>query len=55
MTIAIGCDHGGIELKQELIKHLEERGITCTDAGCHTAESCDYPIYAKKVVLLPIR
>lgn len=49
MTIAIGCDHGGIELKQELIKHLEERGITCTDAGCHTAESCDYPIYAKKV------
>lgn len=49
MTIAIGCDHGGIELKQELIKHLEEREITCTDAGCHTAESCDYPIYAKKV------
>lgn len=49
MTIAIGCDHGGIELKQELIKHLEEGGITCTDAGCHTAESCDYPIYAKKV------
>ena len=49
MTIAIGCDHGGVELKQELIKHLEKRGITCTDVGCHTAESCDYPVYAKKV------
>lgn len=49
MKIAIGCDHGAYELKLMLIKHLEERGIEYTDLGCHSTESCDYPIYAQAV------
>lgn len=47
--IAVGCDHGGYELKLEILKHLEERGIEYKDFGCDSLESCDYPIYAKKV------
>jgi ribose 5-phosphate isomerase B len=49
MTVAIGCDHGGVELKKQVIKHLESLGITCTDVGCHDTQSCDYPVYAGKV------
>ncbi len=47
--IAIGCDHGGFELKQEIMKHLEERGLAYKDFGTYSAESCDYPIYGKAV------
>ncbi len=44
--IAIGSDHGGFELKEKMIRHLEEKGITCKDVGCADRTSCDYPIYA---------
>lgn len=47
--IALGSDHGGYGLKQEVIKHLEERSIEYKDYGCYSEESCDYPIYGKKV------
>lgn len=47
--IAIGCDHGGYELKNEIIKHLTERGIPFKDMGCDSMASCDYPVYAKAV------
>mgnify|MGYP003516096940 CR=1 FL=1 len=47
--IAIGCDHGGYELKLEIIKHLTERGFEIKDLGCNDTNSCDYPIYAKAV------
>ena len=47
--IALGSDHGGYGLKQEVIKHLEERGIEYKDYGCYSEESCDYPIYGKKL------
>lgn len=47
--IAIGSDHGGYALKQEVIKHLEERKITYQDFGCYQETSCDYPVYAKAV------
>ena len=47
--IAIGCDHGGIELKEQIIEHLKKRGIECSDVGCYSKESCDYPVYAHKV------
>ena len=47
--IAIGCDHGGFELKQEIMKHLEENNIEYKDFGTYTKDSCDYPVYAKKV------
>lgn len=47
--IALGCVHGGYELKQEIIKHLQEREIEFKDYGCDSLESVDYPVYAKKV------
>ena len=47
--IAIGCDHGGYELKLEIIKYLEKKGLEYKDFGCDGLESVDYPVYAKKV------
>ena len=47
--IAIGCDHGGFELKKEVMEHLKERNIQFKDFGTYTSESCDYPVYAEKV------
>ena len=47
--IGIGCDHGGYELKLEVIKHLEERGFEIKDYGCDSTASCDYPVYGKAV------
>ena len=47
--LALGCDHGGYELMQEVKKHLEQRGIAYHDFGCSSTESVDYPIYGKKV------
>ena len=47
--IAIGCDHGGYALKQEVMKHLEERHLPYKDFGCDSEESTDYPIYARSV------
>lgn len=47
--IAIGCDHGGYELKLEIIKYLEKQGLEYKDFGCDSLDSVDYPIYAKKV------
>ena len=49
--IAIGCDHGGYELKQEIMKHLEERGLEYKDYGTYSSASVDYPEFAKKVAL----
>ena len=47
--IALGCDHGGYELKQEIKKYLDEKGIEYKDYGCDSLDSVDYPVYAKKV------
>lgn len=47
--LAIGCDHGGYELKQEILKYLDEKGIEYKDFGCDSTEAVDYPIYARKV------
>lgn len=47
--LAIGCDHGGYELKQEIIRHLEKRQIPYKDFGCDSVKAVDYPIYARKV------
>ncbi len=47
--IAIGSDHGGYELKMEVIKHLKERGFEVKDYGCDSTASCDYPVYAQAV------
>ena len=47
--IAIGSDHGGFALKQEIMKHLEERGLEYKDFGTYSEESCDYPTYGAAV------
>lgn len=47
--IALGSDHGGYELKKEIIAYLEENNYEYKDYGCDTKESCDYPVYAKRV------
>ena len=47
--VAIGCDHGGYDLKEKVIAHLKEQGIECKDYGCADKSSCDYPIYGRAV------
>ncbi|MCD3350908.1 ribose 5-phosphate isomerase B [Clostridium botulinum D/C] len=49
MKIAIGSDHGGVNLKKDVIKHLQDKGIEVKDFGTYTEESCDYPEYGQKV------
>jgi len=46
--IALGSDHAGYELKQVIIKHLEERKIEYRDYGTYSTDSCDYAVYAEK-------
>ena len=47
--IALGCDHGGYELKQEIIAYLEKNHLEYKDFGCFGTEAVDYPVYAKLV------
>ena len=49
MKIALGADHGGFELKEEIKKHLEGKGYEVKDFGTHSIDSCDYPDYALPV------
>ena len=46
MKIAIGCDHGALELKNALTAHLEAKGYQVQDFGTYTPDSCDYPDFA---------
>ena len=45
--IAVCCDHGGLSLKQEVLRHLEEKGLEYKDFGTNSPESCDYPDIVK--------
>jgi ribose 5-phosphate isomerase B len=47
--IALGNDHGGYELKKEIISYLEAKNILYKDFGSNGTEAVNYPIYAKKV------
>ncbi len=49
MTIAIGCDHGGFELKTVIIDHLTQQGKSICDFGAYDCVACDYPDYAVPV------
>lgn len=49
MKIALGCDHGGFELKEAIKKFLADKGVEVVDFGTHTADSVDYPEYGLKV------
>jgi len=46
--IAIACDHAALEMKAEVIRILEERGLAYEDFGTYTADSCHYPIYGAR-------
>ena len=47
--IAIGSDHGGYKLKEEIKRYLDEKEIKYKDCGTNSEERTDYPIYEKKV------
>lgn len=47
--IALGSDQAGYELKQVIIRHLEERGLEYKDYGSYNADPVDYPVYGRKV------
>ncbi|MBP8644783.1 MAG: ribose 5-phosphate isomerase B [Syntrophobacteraceae bacterium] len=49
MKIAIGCDHGGFELKETVVAHLKSQGHSVVDLGAEGTESVDYPHYAVEV------
>ena len=46
MKIALGCDHGALALKNDLIPHLEKLGYEVKDFGTYSLDSCDYPDFA---------
>ena len=47
--IAIGCDHGGYDLKVKVIEYLKEKKIDFKDMGCDSKASVDYPVYGHAV------
>lgn len=47
--IAIGCDHGGLNLKENIKNYLDEKGLSYKDFGTYDEKSCDYPDIAQKV------
>lgn len=49
MQIAIGSDHGGYRLKEDIKKYLKDRKYTFKDFGCNSIESCDYPDFGFSV------
>ena len=52
MIIAIGCDHGGYQRKEEVKEHLESLGHKVIDCGTNSLDSCDYPIFGRQVAEL---
>ena len=49
MTISIGNDHAGVELKNHIVKYLNSRGFTIIDKGTNTDKSVDYPDFIHPV------
>ena len=49
MKLAIGNDHGAVELKRHLVKYLEGKGYEVVNVGTDDTASTDYPIYAARV------
>jgi|TARA_B110000208_G_scaffold65416_1_gene84800 ribose 5-phosphate isomerase B len=42
-TVIVGSDHGGYDLKIQVVEHLKSKGYQVQDVGCHSATRCDYP------------
>lgn len=51
--IALGSDHAGFSLKEEIKKHLDETGVDYIDVGCYSPERFDYAISAQKACSSP--
>ncbi len=49
MKVAIGCDHGGLEVKNEAAEWCRQRGYEVLDLGTSSTDSVDYPDYARAV------
>ena len=49
MRIALGADHAGYQLKDQIKQHLEQQGVSVCDEGTSSSESVDYPDYARAV------
>ncbi len=47
--VALGCDHGGLEMKNRLRNFIEDMGCRVKDFGTYTSDSVDYPDYARAV------
>ena len=47
MKISLGCDHGAFALKEHLKDYLTQKGHEVVDCGTYSADSCDYPVFAK--------
>lgn len=53
--IVIGSDHGGVEMKSDLINYLRRRGIESVDAGTNGSDSVDYPVFGQKVAEMVVQ
>lgn len=51
-SVAVGADHGGFHLKQQLVDHLQKQGWAVHDCGCASSEPVDYPDFAHAVANL---
>ena len=49
IKIAIGCDHGGVDYKDEVVKYLKDKGYEVKDVGTYSHDSCHYPVYGRAV------
>lgn len=49
MKIALGADHGGYGLKEQIKKYLEDKGFEILDLGSHSTDSVDYPEFGRAV------
>ena len=49
MKVSLGCDHGGFDAINSVVKYLESKSISCDYVGTFSTDSCDYPDFANKV------
>jgi ribose 5-phosphate isomerase B len=50
VNIALASDHGGFDLKEDVVRFLNERGHHVVDVGCFSEESVDYPDFAQLAI-----
>lgn len=49
LKIAIGCDHGAVDFKDQIVPYLKNKGYEVKDVGTYTHDSCNYPLYGALV------